>query len=679
VKKYNSLLSVLLVPAMVLQAGGTCTGGGGGSTPPTLTLPATVTGIQTFNYTTATLYDFAVSSVSSAGAFTAGTTYGVWCTNPSALVPGGGTNPNGSVTGPEDPNNSTGSATYKPVNSYTISGSGGGDYGVPGFTYDAVNMVYTTTSLTLAQEWSAVNWILNNPVGVSGETPTTTDTQAAIWQLLHSDIYAGSTLGFVTATTATPTSALTASSWLLYKDALANGLSYIPTTGQVVAVLMVPTTPAGSSPYQGFLVPVPITCTSGAGGAATLTKTSNVSSAGAFQLVTYTYTIKNTGSVALQNLFIGDDNGTPNYPEDDVMIYLPAGTVLAPGASYSVTSQVYLPISLFYQNGGESSFDTLIPQVVPVPAGSPTGTMPSLLLTYLIDTDVTDNSYGTGATAEWASNGGHSFAQAMAGEAEFGLYNSKGALVSDFNVDYAAGVTASTKYPSGYASAVDTPTVGGTNYISYASSTLVEDLNDTWGQYKNVLVNSPVAGSPNWIETAGYKVLVNEGIFGMYGIGSASIKKNYLATTEDNFSGKCGYAKSVTYTPSIYCSTVNSTAYLCAQVCGCSKVVYAKACFSIKLTGASQPICNNPGAHQCQNPVHCSCGCSQCKAGNHGHCTGWVKCSAPVCSCTCAQCKAHNHGSCTKVGCTDPTCHANNCNHNTVKCVIAAKPVTYCW
>ncbi len=680
-KKYNSWLSVLLVPAMVLQAGNTCTGGGGVATPPTLTLPASVTGIQTFNDTTSTLYRFAVSAVSSAGAFSAGTTYGAWCTNPTALVPGGGTNPDGSVTGPEDKNNSTGSATYKPVNSYMISGMGGGDYGVPGFTYDAVAMAYTTTSLTLAQEWSAVNWILNNPVGVSGETPTPTDTQAAIWQLLHPDSYAASTTGFVVATASNSTSALTGSSWLLYKDALKNGLSFFPSGGEVVGVLMLPTTPAGSSPYQGFVVPVPIVCANGTG-SATLTKTSSVGSSGAnaFQTVTYTYTIKNTGASTLQNLVIVDDNGTPNYPGDDVTIDLPAGFNLAPGASYSVTSTVYLPISLFYQNGGESAFDTLIPQVVPVPSGSLPGTMPSLLLTYLIDSDVTDNSYGTGATHEWAANGGHTFAQAQAGAAEFGFYNSKGTLVSDFSVDYLGTTSNTGAYPSGWAAQVGKPTVGATTYISPASSTLAEDLNGTWGQYKNVLTNSPVAGSPNWVETAGYKVLVNEGIFGMYGIGSAAVKKNYLAATEDSFSGKCGYAKSVTYTPCIYGNIVNSTAYLCAQVCGCSTIIHAKACLSVKLCGASLPSCNNPSAHKCQNPVHCSCNCSQCQAGNHGNCqTWWAKCTPPACSCTCTQCQHGNHGSCTRVGCTDPTCHANNCSHNTVKCVVSAKAYTYCW
>jgi len=679
VKNYNNFMSLLLVSAMVAQAGGTCPGGGGGSTPPSLTLPATVTGTETFSFTTPYLYNLAVSSVSSPGVISAGKSYGVWCTNPTGLVPGGGVNPNGTVTPPQDPNNPTGAATYMPVNSYTISGAGGVNYGAPGFTYDPTIPGFTTTSLTLAQEWAAVNWILNNPAGVSGEAPSALDTQAAIWQLLLPN------QGFAYLLE----SNVTTNAWALYKDAITYGLSFIPTTGQVVAVLMVPTTPAGSPTYQGIIIPIPIPCPGTLGGSATLTKTVNVGAGGAnaFQLVTYTYTIKNTGSTTLQNLVIVDDNGTPNYPEDDVTINIPAGTTLAPGASYSVTSTVYLPISLFYQSGSEAAFDTLIPQVIPVPTGSPAGTLPNLQLTYLIDADVTDNTYGTGSSAGWAGNGGHTFAEELAGYAEFALYNSRGTLISDFDVNYLKKVTATSHFPSGYASTPGTVSVGGTNYIYYLESTLQDNLND-YPQFVGDTVNSPVAGTPNWETITGYKVLVNEGIFGIYGIGSAAVKKNYLAATETAYSGKCGYARPTTYTPCIYGNLVNSTAYLCAQVCGCSTPVHAKACLTVKLCGAALPRCDNASSHRCQDPVHCSCSCAQCQAGMHGQCTnttgwGWftapAKCTPPVCGCTCAQCKAGNHGACSRVGCTDPTCHANNCTHNTMRCVVASQHVTYTW
>jgi hypothetical protein len=682
VKKYNYILSLFLIPAIVLQAGNsTCTASGGSA--PTLTLPATVTGVHTFSYSSATLYNFVVDSVSSAGAFTVGTTYSAWCTNAGGLVPGGGVSSIGKRTPPEDPNNPSGIATYTPINSYSISGAGGESLGTPGYTWDATKSAFTQTYLSLTQEWSAVNWILNNPMGVTpGLAPTTTDTQAAIWQLLHSPEGP-----FVTATQMVAGSALTPNSWLLYKDALANGLTFYPSSGQVVAVLMNPTTPPTSpKTYQGFFVPLPIGCPYT--GSATLTKSVNVGAAGAnaFQLVTYTYTINNIGPTPLSNLVVVDDNGTPNYSEDDYTLPIPVGTTIAPGASYSISTSVYLPISLFYQSGGRAAFDTLIPQVVPVAAGSPAGTLPSLLLTYLIDTDVTDNTYGTGSSAGWAGNGGHTFAEIEAGYAEFALYNSKGAAVSDFDVNYLKNEGVSTSLPSGYGSTIGQVFQGGTSNISYLVSTLADNLND-YPQFYTDTTNSPLVGTPNWEVTAGYKVLVNEGIFGVFNSSfSAAVKKNYLAATETGFSGKCGSPQSISYTPGIYGDIVNSTAYLCAQACGCSTVVHAKACLSVKLCGPTKPSgCTNYPTHICQNPVHCGCSCAQCQAGNHGKCTntGWfgipAKCTPPVCSCTCAQCKAGNHGSCTTVGCTDPTCHANNCNHNTVKCVVAAKPVTYTW
>ncbi len=652
-KKHNLFLSVLLVPAVILQAGNTCTTGGG---PGSVTLNASVTGISTYSYTTPTFLTLAVSAVSGGGVFSANSSLGGWCSNPTLLVPGGGTNPTGSTTGPEDPKNPTGVATYSPAESYLIT-TQSAENGYPGFTWNATLNGgaggQTTTQLTLQQEWSAVNWILNNPKGVSKETPTSSDIQGAIWQLLHPEI----PIGFVTATTISPTALLTASSWALYQDALNNGLSFTPTTGQYVAVLLTPTAAGGTGnpqSYQALIVPVQIACT--ATGSATLTKSANVTSANSFQLVTYTYTIRNTGSTTLQNIVVVDDNGTPNYPEDDVTITAPAGTTIAPGASYTLTSSVYLPISLFYQSGEQAAFDTLIPQVVPVPAGSPKGTLPSLLLTYLIDSDVTDNTYGTGASAGWAGVGGHTFAELTQGYATFALTNSRGSEVSEFTVGYLQNVGVSANVPSGYAAGLDgKPSVGGTNYIYYLDSTLADDLNDN--QINGDTVNSPVAGTPNWVTTAGYKVLVNEGIFGICGIGGAQVEKNYLAATETAFggSGRCGGngSHSATYTPSFVGSTVSSTAWLMAQVCGCTTTVTAKACLNVKLNGCAQPTCYSASSHQCQNEV---------------------------CHCTCAHCQKNDHAHCDHLGCTDSSCHKAGCTHNTIQCNPWGQGVkTYCF
>jgi hypothetical protein len=664
VKKYNYFFSALLLPAIVLQAGSstttTCTGGTGGSTP-TINLPTgPVTGTQTINGAMGTLYNFNVTSAS-AGVFTHGANYPAYCSNTNGSIP-------------------QTSQTYTAYNTYQLptkvpSGGNIVNLGSPGYMYNfvpstGVGSYSTTKFLSLSEEWAAVNWIINNPHGVSSESPDATDIQAAIWQLLNSPQLQSAQMPAI----------VNANSWQLYQDAItnaipANGPLFSPVSGQLVAVLLYPTS---STAVQGVIVPFPIPCT--ATGSATLTKTSSVSSSGAnaFQLVTYTYTVKNTGSTTLGNINIVDDNGTPNYPEDDYTVPVPANTTITPGNSYSISTQVYLPISLFYQSGTEAAFDTLIPQAVPATATAGA----SLQLTYLIDTDVTDNSYGANASAGWAGNGGHSFADLEAGYAEFAFYNAYGTTMADFNVNYLKPVKATTAIPTGYGSTPGTiyaPTSLNTNYISYLTSTLEDDLNDT-PAYNGDTTSSPVAGSPNWIFTAGYKVLVSNAIFGMFNSSfSVAVKKNYLAATETGFSGKCGSPRPITYTPTVYGSSITSTAWLCANVCGCSTVVHAKACLTVKMCGSSHPTCNNPGTHICQNPVHCPCTCAQCTAGNHGACTAKVKCTPPVCSCTCPQCQAGNHASCSKVGCTDPTCHANNCNHNTVRCTIASKPVTYCW
>ena len=340
-------------------------------------------------------------------------------------------------------------------------------------------------------------------------------------------------------------------------------------------------------------------------GNVTFTKTASVTTATAFQTVTYTYMVTNTTGADLQNVVIVDDNGTPNYSEDDVTINVsaaitsatnPSGT-LANGAKVTLTSTVYLPISLFYQVGSASAFDTLIPAAIPVPAGSPSGTLPSLFLTYLIDADVSDNTYGTGASADWAGNGGHTFAQEEANYVTWSLYNSWGMLAERFNASNVSTITPTTGHPSGYGSTVSDIDAGPSNGsgISYITSTLVDNLDYYTPQTVGpVVVNSP--NGPDWQLTSGYKLIVPEGIFGMPGFGSNAVSvTNYLSSTKVGFSGKCGYPKSVSYCPKMVNSTVKSTAYLCATVCGCTQVVHAEACTSVCLNvGCSQPTCNNP-------------------------------------------------------------------------------------
>jgi uncharacterized repeat protein (TIGR01451 family) len=615
VNRSKIAMSLLLVPALALGdgSGAGCTGSTGGITPPTFNLPLTATGKQAGLVGSFTM---TVSGVA-AGLDISNTTYTAWCTNPAGFVPGSIVNT--STMTLFDP---TGTATYNVYNSYAFSTyAAGADTGMPGPIFGK------TSSLTLAQEWSLVNYVINHKTGSAGNIAATpADVQGVIWQLLHpadAVAYIGPTSGLVGNNAV-----------LLYYDAIANGLSFLPSNGQVAAVIMAPITPQGSpKPYQGVLIPVVVNgpaCTTA--GSATLTKTASVSSANAFQLITYTYVVKNTGTSALSNIVVVDDNGTPNYTEDDVTV----GTLatLAPGASYKFTSSVYLPVSLFYQSGVTAAFDTLITQVPSSPANS-------LQFTYLIDSDVSDNTYGTGASAGWSSVGGHKFSQIPGNYAEFAFYDSMGHLVSDFNADYLSNLGVSSTYPSGYGSAQlhGAPIYGGTKYIDYITSTLADNLNG-YSKFYTDTTNSPV-GDVNWQSTAGYKVTVDKGMFGMLPFGSVAVKKDYLNAVENAFDYfKCGVAHSASYTPQIVSSKVTGTAYLCATVCGCTTIVHAWAKTCVTVNGYGQPSCPTVSSHKCQDTV---------------------------CHCTCSECQAGHHSSCSHTGCTDTNCHLAGCTHVTLQ------------
>jgi hypothetical protein len=397
--------------------------------------------------------------------------------------------------------------------------------------------------------------------------------------------------------------------------------------GQYAAVILVPdpqSVTGSPQPYQGMLVPVIVNsggCTGTS--SATLTKTASVYTANAFQAVTYTYVVKNTGTTTLTNVVVTDDNGTPGYTQDDFTV----GTVatLAPSDSVTFKATVYLPIRLFAQIGGNAIWDTLIPQVPATPANS-------LLLTYLIDNDVTDNTYGTGASAEWKAVGGHKLSDLVGNYAEFEFRDAKGNVVSEFQADY---LSASGKFPSGYGSAGfhGNMIYGGTKYIDYITSTLSENLNGNPMFYGDT-VNSPV-GADNWESTAGYKVPVDNGIFGFFGMGSATVETNYVgATTFGNvvtnpwFWWYC--QKNFSYNPQVVTSRIVSTAYLCASVLNCCTVVHAKASVCVTLNGCPPPTCSQSYMHKCQHQDECRCPCANCQSGNHSKCTQH-NCSDPRC------------------------------------------------
>jgi hypothetical protein len=599
-----------------------------------------VLGVQV-STNTPTTFSLTLSGVAAGLALT-NTTYGVWCTNPAGMVPSDVLNAAG--TGQFDP---SGVALYTVYNSYAYATySAGDDTGLPGQVYGG------TTVLTLSQEWNAVNYILNHLTGTNGNIPATvSDIQGAIWQLLHPD----TTGSHIINPGVTDGNAL-----LLYVDAVTNGTSFIAGNGQFAALILVPqpqSVTGSPSAYQGILVPVIVKgggCTGTS--SATLTKTASVTSANAFQAITYTYVVKNTGTTTLTNVTVVDDNGTPTYAEDDV----PVGTIatLAPGASVTFTSTVYLPIHLFAQVGNTAIFDTLIPQIPATPANA-------LLLTYLQDPDISNNTY-------MANDPGDTFSQLLGNFSEYQFFDAKGNLVSDFNASYIGPVTKSSTFPSGYAAGLKGNMIyGNSKYIDYITSTLADNLNG-YAKFYNSTVNSPV-GDKNWQNIAGYKILVDKGIFGWYGMGSAIVRSNHLYADEFTSGGQCQKA-TVTYCPKVICSRIVGTAYLCANVLNCcNTIVHAKASTCVTLNGCQAPTCGQSYQHRCQHQDECRCPCDNCRSGNHDRCSQQncsdARCGdkgcQQQCQCHCAKCSSGDHSHCVRVGCSDAKCHSAGCQHGT--------------
>jgi len=505
-----------------------------------------------------------------------------------------------------------------------------------GIDYPNTNPGYAPLSkypnITLQQEWNAVNWILNNSASVSTPAPNAADIQAAIWQLIHPDTGVQYTSTFP---------GVDANAPILYAAAITH-LSFVPTTG-VVAVILDP-----GAAFQGVIIPVPLPSASCSNNSSvSLTRTASVTSANAFQEITYGYTVTNTGSTTLTDITITDDNGTPNYVEDDFIV----GTIasLAPGKSQSFTATVYLPVRVFAQSGNNAIFDTLVvqPSGTVIAQGTPGGgsfTVASgeIYLHYLLDTDVMDNTFGTsstteGASADWAAVGGHELWQDLNNNyAEFAFFNTAGTLVSEFNEDFLTYYG----YPNGGAAPSGIGTAGLHGPIIYGSSSIIaglgtsisDDVNEL-SFYKGSVPNGASAISPDssstWETISSYKALINTAGFTVKdkcgkvvgsGFGSVAVAKNYI-----------GYSKignNLCYQPQVVTTKIYDTAYVTAYNVCCP--VNAKASICVTLNGCPPPTCSQIYMHKCQHQEQCKCTCAECLAGYHNKC-GKSDCSDVRC------------------------------------------------
>ena len=328
-----------------------------------------------------------------------------------------------------------------------------------------------------------------------------------------------------------------------YLVAVATPTGYIPTaTGKGTPATDSNPSPSGTTPEVlpaggsdqtldfGFYNPSP---------GITLTKSANPAIISPYQSVTYTYVVRNTGNIPINNIVVTDDNGTPNYLSDDFTV----GTIALLGAGESATlTATVIPVvsTVAVVNGTVVNAGAVI-VVVPLENGD-------IKTTYLQNFDINDNTYGTGAIG-W--HNGHKFTDLVNSDRlEFRFYDKNGTVVLDFYVDcvsQAASVTVPgtgqvITYPSGYGTLgafgrEGCMVSGDPNNIVSFSTSISDNLNQEANlPYKSsLMVNSPTAlvngkvvvdpakAPGGWDHINSYTVVVKASTFGSAGFGAVSV------------------------------------------------------------------------------------------------------------------------------------------------------------
>ena len=323
----------------------------------------------------------------------------------------------------------------------------------------------------------------------------------------------------------------------------------------------------------------------------TIDKVADKASVGPNLPVTYTYTVNNTGTTAITNIVVRDDNATPNDPSDDFnpSPVLGAGgknigdldgdNQLDVGEHWKYTATLIPPVQMTVTTGG-----------VVYDSGSLTySTLANgdIRVSYRQSFNFNDNTYGTGSDLGWTSKPKtHNFSDLTGSDkAGFLVKYADGTTLVQFYQDY---ITASTTQEqigganeyatySGYRSLGYT---GGDGSLVAGNGAVLKDFDSTLETnmnqagtanngvaYTAMTVNSPTNGVNNplptdvkWDAVDGYSFVIDKSAFTTKAFGGVTIFDQH------NSPAKTGASN--TYVPEVVGGPSTNTAIVTGTLAG---------------------------------------------------------------------------------------------------------------